>query len=129
MPICSFVLRNGQISENALCFRLSDFKGGMEVQKQKVLEAIENNECGYFYEADENNFSKIPGSPIAYWVTQSFVDAIEKSKPLETEAYSFQGIITGDNNYFLRLWHEVASRKMKTNICNAERKDYDNIFL
>lgn len=101
----------------------------MEVQKQKVLEAIENNECGYFYEADENNFSKIPGSPIAYWVTQSFVDAIEKSKPLETEAYSFQGIITGDNNYFLRLWHEVASRKMKTNICNAERKDYDNIFL
>ena len=129
VPICSFVLRNGQISENALCFRLSDFKGGMEVQKQKVLEAIENNECGYFYEADENNFSKIPGSPIAYWVTQSFVDAIEKSKPLETEAYSFQGIITGDNNYFLRLWHEVASRKMKTNICNAERKDYDNIWV
>ena len=37
VPICSFVLKNGKATEKALCFRLSDFKGGMEVQKQKVL--------------------------------------------------------------------------------------------
>ena len=56
VPICSFVLKNGRATEKALCFRLSDFKGGMEVQKQKVLEAIENKKCGYFYEAGQNDF-------------------------------------------------------------------------
>ena len=56
VPICSFVLKNGRATEKALCFRLSDFKGGMEVQKQKVLEAIENKNCGYFYEAEQNDF-------------------------------------------------------------------------
>lgn len=40
VPICSFVLKNGKATEKALCFKLSDFKGGMEVQKQKVLGAI-----------------------------------------------------------------------------------------
>ena len=52
VPICSFVLKNGGATEKSLCFRLSDFKGGMEVQKQKVLEAIADKECGYFYETE-----------------------------------------------------------------------------
>ena len=50
VPICSFVLRNGWSREKALCFRLSDFKGGMEIQKNKVLEALGCKNCGYFYE-------------------------------------------------------------------------------
>ena len=67
VPICSFVLKNGTAAGNGLYFKLSDFKGGMEVQKQKVLEALADKNCGYFYEADQSNFSKIPGSPVAYW--------------------------------------------------------------
>lgn len=129
VPICSFVLENGKDENKSLCFRLSDFKGGMEVQKQKVLEALTNKNCGYFYEANEENFSKIPGSPIAYWVTQAFINAIEISKPLGTQAYSFQGIITGDNNYFLRLWHEITGNRMKTDIKNYECSNYDNIWV
>ena len=47
VPICSFVLKNGKAAENGLYFKLSDFKGGMEIQKQKVLEALANKNCGY----------------------------------------------------------------------------------
>ena len=36
VPICSFVLKNGKLTEPAYCFKLSEFKGGMEVQNQKV---------------------------------------------------------------------------------------------
>lgn len=107
VPICSFVLRNGQTSEKALCFRLSDFKGGMEVQKQKVLEAINNKECGYFYQADENDFSKIPGSPIVYWASEALMKCYEKGTPLGQIAAPRKGNSTSDNNRFLRLWHEV----------------------
>lgn len=65
VPICSFVLKNGKAIRKALCFKLSDFKGGMEVQKQKVLEAISDKNCDYFYEADQLNFLKISSCPIA----------------------------------------------------------------
>ena len=67
VPICSFVLKNVKTDDIGYYFRLSDFKGGMEVQNQKVLEAISNKECGYFYETSIKNFNNIPGNPVAYW--------------------------------------------------------------
>lgn len=106
VPICSFVLKNNKSTVPALCFRLSDFKGGMEIQKNKVLEALENSECGYFYEAQQDNFSKIPGAPVAYWLPKSALDAFD-SKKLADLADTKTGMQTCDNNRFLRLWFEV----------------------
>ena len=119
VPICSFVLKNGEATENGLYFKLSDFKGGMEVQKQKVLEALADKNCGYFYEADQSNFSKIPGSPVAYWTSQTLLLAFE-NRNLSENGFSFQGIITGDVNYFLRLWHEVESHSISFGENNPE---------
>lgn len=108
VPICSFVLKNGRATEKALCFRLSDFKGGMEVQKQKVLEAIENKKCGYFYEAGQNDFRRIPGSPLAYWATEAITEVFQNSKLLTEIANPRQGLITGDVNRFVRKWYECS---------------------
>lgn len=107
VPICSFVLKNGKATENGLYFKLSDFKGGMEVQKQKVLEALANKNCGYFYEADQSNFSKIPGSPVAYWVSSALTQSFIAGTPLGEVAKPRQGMATTNNNRFLRLWHEI----------------------
>lgn len=112
VPICSFVLRNGQTGDKALCFRLSDFKGDMDVQKQKVLEAINNKDCGYFYQADENNFSKIHGKPISYWLSEKAFSVCSKEPVLEKYATTRAGMITGDNNKFIRLWYEICYPKM-----------------
>ena len=113
VPICSFVLKNGRAKEKALCFRLSDFKGGMEIQKQKVLEAIGNKNCGYFYEAEQSDFSRIPGSPIAYWASKNFFEMFRKGTLLGNLADSKQGLATADNNRFLREWYEVDFYKIK----------------
>ena len=43
----------------------------MEIQKQKVLEAIDNKKCRYFYEVMQEDFTKIPGMPIAYWISEN----------------------------------------------------------
>ena len=107
VDICAFVLKNAKETEKGLYFRLEDFKGGMEVQRQKVLEALENKECGYFYESDQSNFSKIPGSPIAYWVSDNFIRAFENGKPIGKMAIARNGMKTGDNEQFLRLWWEI----------------------
>lgn len=108
VPICSFVLKNGKDRNKGLYFRLSDFKGGMEMQKKKVLEAIANKDCGYFYETDESNFSKIPSSSIAYWASQNVVNAFLNGKRLGDISKPRQGMATTNNNRFLRLWHEVS---------------------
>ena len=112
VPICSFVLRNGKTTENGLYFKLSDFKGGMEVQKQKVLEALADKNCGYFYEADQSNFSKIPGSPVAYWVSQNILNAFG-NKTLGMIANPKVGLQTGENNRFTRLWYEILFDNFK----------------
>ena len=106
VPICSFVLKNGKATENGLYFKLSDFKGGMEIQKQKVLEALADKYCGYFYESDQSNFSKIPGSPVAYWVGNATLQAFNNHTIGEISEPRM-GLTTGNNDYYLRLWFEV----------------------
>ena len=112
VPICSFVLKNGKATENGLYFKLSDFKGGMEVQKQKVLEALADKNCGYFYEAVQSNFSKIPGSPVAYWISSKLIRAYEGNSLAEYATIT-NGLFTCDNKRFLRLWHEVHVKNTK----------------
>ena len=120
VPICSFVLKNSQENSEGLYFRLSEFTGGMEVQKKKVLEAIANPNCGYFYETSENNFEKIPGMPIAYWASDNIIDDYEKSKLIGDYAVARNGMKTGQNSRFLRLWWEVQNTTFNTTVANYE---------
>lgn len=106
VPICSFVLKNGKETANGLYFKLSEFKGGMEVQREKVVEALKDRNCGYFYETSATNFSKIPGSPIAYWASTNFI-SLFNNKQLYDIAQVQEGLKTGDNDKFIRKWYEV----------------------
>ena len=108
VPICSFVLKNGKATENGLYFKLSDFKGGMEIQKQKVLDALADKYCGYFYESDQSNFSKIPGSPVAYWVSDNLVSAFASGIRFKEVGDTRQGMATSDVNRFTRYWYEPS---------------------
>lgn len=63
------------------------------------------------YAADQSNFSKIPGSPVAYWVSEKVFKAFnQKTIELYFEAI-VKGIFTGDNARFLRLWTEISFDK------------------
>lgn len=112
VPICSFVLKNGKADNKGEYFRLSDFTGGMEVQRQKVKEALNNPECGFFYESDQSNFSKISGSPIAYWVSERSFWNFKNLKSLGDYGQGRIGLITGDTGRFIRFWHEVSLNRI-----------------
>ena len=118
VPICSFVLKNSKTEENGLYFKLSDFKGGMEVQKQKVLEAIADKNCRYFFEANSTNFDKIPGSPVAYWVSEGLLSAFATGKSLGDIALARNGMKTGENGRFVRLWWEVILQGFNSTSCD-----------
>lgn len=121
VPICSFVLKNGKATENGICFKLSDFKGGMEVQKQKVFEALADKNCGYFYEADQSNFSKIPGAPVAYWVSATIIKQFEFNKLSDFELA--HGVLTGKDELFIRFWHEVNFNYIGSQCSSVEEFD------
>ena len=73
--------------------------------------------------AHQNSFCKIPGEPIAYWVSAAVISAFESSK-LYDFAPTKQGIATADNNRFLRLWFEVSFGQIAFHIrSHAEAKE------
>ena len=63
----------------------------------------------------QNNFSIIPGSPIAYWISPKFLSFFEKEK-LDSITSPKQGMATCNNNLFLRYWNEVSFSKIGFNI-------------
>ena len=111
VPICSFVLQNANTKKKGFYFRLSDFKGGMEVQKTKTLEALGSN-TDYYYEADQNNYLFVPSTPIAYWLSDTMFDIFRSSQLLSEVAKPRQGLATSDNDRFLRFWQEVEFPKI-----------------
>lgn len=65
------------------------------------------------YVTTQSKFEKIPGLPIAYWVSDEFVKAFENAK-LGEIAYPKTGFTTGNNDEFLRCWFEVEKNKLQT---------------
>lgn len=124
VPVCTLVFSNHNVNKKGCYFRLTDFRGGMEVQRVKTLEAIENHSCGYYYEQSAENFSKIPGSPIAYWVSEKFMKIFSECKFLYEIANPRQGLITGDVSRFVRKWTECSytNLNLKSRYDDSDRK-------
>lgn len=113
VPIDTFILKNSN-EKVGTYLRLSDFKGGMAVQEQKVLEAIADPEVKYLYHANQENFDKIPGDPISYWVSKNLIKDFEKGFKFNGETK--KGVLTGNNQVYLRFWFEVNNNKIGFNI-------------
>lgn len=107
VPIDTFVLKNSQ-DKVGTYLRLSDFKGGMAVQEQKVLDAIQDSSVKYLYHTDQNNFPKIPRSPIAYWVSEQIYKDFSNNLSINDINPPRFGMSTSDNKRFVRAWTEIG---------------------
>ena len=108
VPVCAFAGRKGRVPKSRTWFiRLSEFKG-CELQPQKTLEAVVNlQKCPYAFFRQLDSFEHVPGYSFVYWLSEHALSAFSKGRPLSSIADARVGIQTGDNNRFLRLWHEV----------------------
>jgi hypothetical protein len=123
VPICTFTLRNKYLEEaKGSYIRLSDFKGA-KVQAPKTLEAIQNEDCGWFYTANQKDFEKIPGSPIAYFADNVTISIFDTSSSMEDVIKARQGISTADNDRFIRIWQEVNFKSSSIN------NNYDIVWV
>ena len=73
------------------------------------------------YAADQSSFSKIPGSPVAYWMNQNALRAFENTT-LGEKTVASVGIQTGDNERFVHCWWEV----LFDDICFSAKKEADS---
>ena len=97
----SFVIRKSHIA---------DYKGEYcrliepttQQGKEDMFLAGENR-----YEADQSNFSKIPGSPVAYWVSDRIFTLYSDLKKMSDFGDLKHGMTTGDNNTCLKMWYEI----------------------
>ena len=113
VPVCSFTLRNNRTNETGEYIRLNNFKG-VENQRPKTLEAISDRKCGYRFTASSLSYMQIPGAPIAYWLNSASVDLYGRGELMSEYVDLKQGLITGDNNRFLRFWQECDSNSIHT---------------
>lgn len=111
VPICTFVLQKQRNQTVGEYVRLADFKGA-DVQPIKVKEAVQNRNVDFRYSADSQSFMDIPGSPIAYWASDSILKAFKNNPSISDVGDSKKGLDTSNNSKFLRLWHEVNIEKM-----------------
>ena len=101
----SFVLRKSHIADckGEYC-RL--IEPTTQQGKEDMFKAGENR-----YEADQSNFSKIPGAPVAYWVSERFFQNFN-GLSIQNICAQKTRISTGDNNRFMRKWYEVSKLKL-----------------
>lgn len=71
------------------------------------------------YVAEQDNFSKIPGSPVAYWVSKAFIRTFDEKK-IDNYGSTNNGFTTGDNNKFLRQWFEVSYSEINFAASNVD---------
>jgi hypothetical protein len=102
----AFVLQDQHFSGfKPAFFRLVD---GQEAEKEAALRNNQNR----FDTTVQDDFKKIPGSPVAYWVSKGMRDVFGVSNSLIDVLQTRLGMSTADNDKFLRFWFEVSNQRI-----------------
>lgn len=106
LPVVTWVNRKHLPFQKMCGVRLSEYNYSKRKEKHNQFFNKEN----YHY-TDQYDFAKIPGEPVAYWLGDSFMKAFEQGRTLGELTVCRNGMKTGDNERFLRLWWEVNLSK------------------
>ena len=99
--------------------RLVDY-GSQDGKEEKYLEIVDGKDIQDLYQVSQDNFYKIPGSPIAYWASKNIIRDFENGTSLGKIVNAKQGLATANNNRFLRQWFEVNINRIGFHCNNIE---------
>lgn len=126
VPLVTFVVKNKFSATEGTYINLG-YLGSAESQPIKLTEAIANPNCGYLYYAKASDFAKIPGSPIAFWISNKEFNSYENGDLLGKVSDPKKGMDTGENERFLRYWQEINF--LSAQLSNFSSKDLKNESL
>lgn len=107
----AFMLRKGATNLSGDYIRVIDVRDSDKKEKLS-LAAIADENHALRYRASNADFEIFPGKIIAYWASDAVKRAFVTGVPLSPVCKPTQGLATGDNNRFVRLWQEVSSENL-----------------
>ena len=105
------------------------FEAHVQVRNPKEIERLFLDHSYNVFIAMQSDFLRLPSVPFAYWISKKTRDAFERGRPLSTFASIGKGLDTGDNERFLKFWHEIDSSSTRWVPCQkggTYRKWYGN---
>jgi type II restriction/modification system DNA methylase subunit YeeA len=85
------------------------YLGRGDEQRSRLLSALSGCKEFPLYEASTEDFQKIPGSPIAFWVSDRLLEVFDENPSFEAVAPTRKGMVTARNHLYVRAWHEVSA--------------------
>jgi len=110
----AFVLKKDKKNIDTTYYRLVDYK----VLNEKQTNFLNRN--NEYRKISQENFSKIPGCPVAYWISETVVNSFLNDKPFDTLGKPKVGMQTSNNDLFLKRWYEIKS----SDFLNTDSKKY-----
>ncbi len=96
----SVVLRNNHFKDFKIqASRLTNIDDAWNKEKSYLLRSN-------MYVIQQESFGLLPGTPVVYWLSSPFFDALRKKCFINGIVEKKAGVVTGDDSYFLRLWYE-----------------------
>ncbi|MBX3116431.1 MAG: BREX-1 system adenine-specific DNA-methyltransferase PglX [Cryobacterium sp.] len=116
----AFLLRKaGNVTERGDYFRLVGPSG--EAAKSALFRAaLTGPGTATRFAVAQTAFDAVPGYPIAYWADDKTLALFADNQSVGAVSQVRAGMATGDNDRFLRLWHEVSARRLKLNAKSVE---------
>ncbi|EOA54500.1 hypothetical protein HMPREF1214_04090 [Bacteroides sp. HPS0048] len=103
----AFVVAKHSVQQGGMYFRLVDGKSCADKEQMFLNYAGQGTKI-YYSNVPQANFEKIPGCPIGYWVSEKIIKAFSHEK-IDVFGKPRQGLASGDNQRFIRLWFEINS--------------------
>lgn len=116
---CSFVIRKHPSSEYKGVYKRLFEKQGSVSGNEELSERFFRLKP-FFVSASQ--LKKVPGLPIAYWVSDSIREVFASSSPLIESLQTRLGMSTADNDQFLRYWFEVSAEKIQFGLDESDNK-------
>lgn len=111
---CAWIMTNNNIKKyHPTFFGLTK---GNESQKKLSLAKRENK----YTRIRQEEFSYIPGEPIAYWVPEELYSSYARSRLMSDCYEPREGLATGNNDIYVRFWHEVATNSVARNVAGRD---------
>jgi len=107
----AFVVANAKDDGGRAVYRRL-FEQHVDVRPVAAIEALFRDANYNRFEVSQADFTAIPGSPIVYWLSEKMRATLAGVRTLATLSPPRQGLSTGDNNLFTRLWWEPSAKRV-----------------
>lgn len=120
----AILIFSGNSSKQGVYIKLDDQREDKESALAKKIQLVKMNQKSIpnLYKLSQEEFTKIPGSPFVYRISDKIRELFKKYEPLEEYAKVVQGLATADNDRFLRFWWEVNPEDISKDYKNDRKK-------